>query len=99
MRLTIVQRLIVVATIAMLFFILEITVGFLTHSLVLVADAFHILSDVIGYIVALLAILYGKKPEVGGSQFTYGYKRAEVLGAFFNGGESLVVMFRQGEHR
>lgn len=76
-----------VIAIASTFLVLELVVGFITGSLVLVADAFHILSDIIGYIVAYFAIRFAgqlpRRPEL----YTFGYKRAETLGAFFNGGK------------
>lgn len=37
------------------FFIVEIVLGFRQRSLALVADAFHVASDIIGFIVALVA--------------------------------------------
>jgi len=38
------------------FFVAEISVGFYTHSLALVADAFHYMNDLVGFIVALVAL-------------------------------------------
>lgn len=81
------QKILIVIGIATLFLFLEIAVGFVTRSLALVADAFHVLSDVIGYVVALVATKYSKRSKVSSLQYTYGYRKAEVLGAFFNGGE------------
>lgn len=37
------------------FFLVEIVLGFRQRSLALVADAFHVASDIIGFIVALVA--------------------------------------------
>lgn len=37
------------------FFIVEIVLGFRQRSLALVADAFHVASDIIGFVVALVA--------------------------------------------
>lgn len=77
------QRIGLVVAIASIFLVLEIVVGFLTRSLALVADAFHILSDLMGYVVAMLAIKVSKRP--GKAQYTFGLRRTEILGAFFNG--------------
>lgn len=89
-KITIQHRILGVIAIALAFLILELVVGFLTRSLALVADAFHITSDIIGYVVALLAAKYGggKKGQRVDEKYTYGYRRAETLGGFFNGGES-----------
>jgi solute carrier family 30 (zinc transporter), member 1 len=40
-------------------FLAEIIVGYLVHSIALIADAFHMLSDVISLLVALYAIQVG----------------------------------------
>lgn len=48
-------------------------------SLAVVTDAAHLLSDCIGFIVALLAIAFAKRPP--DARMTFGYKRLEVLGA------------------
>lgn len=48
-------------------------------SLAVVTDAAHLLTDCIGFIVAMVAIsLAKKKPD---RRMTFGYKRFEVLGA------------------
>ncbi|KAE8422834.1 cation efflux protein [Aspergillus pseudocaelatus] len=86
-----IQRLSVVIGISMCFFIAEISVGFYTHSLALVADAFHYLNDLVGFIIALVAAIVAEKHNPPKS-FTYGWQRAQLLGAFFNG----VLLFGLG---
>ncbi|PKY05613.1 cation diffusion facilitator family metal ion transporter [Aspergillus campestris IBT 28561] len=78
------QRLSAVIVIASLFFISEIAVGFYTHSLALVADAFHYLSDLVGFVVALVAVRVSESGESPDS-LSFGWQRAQLLGAFFNG--------------
>ena len=39
-----------------LFFVAEITTGYITHSVALIADSFHMLSDVISLIVGFIAV-------------------------------------------
>lgn len=67
--------------------IFEVTVGILIGSLALVSDAVHNFSDV----GALSLSWWGEKVKERGNtkSKTYGYKRAEVLIAFFN---SLVLL-------
>lgn len=65
-----------------LFFLIELSVGFAVHSLALMADAFHMLNDVISLAVGLWAVSISKKETT--LQYTYGWQRAEILGAFFN---------------
>ena len=86
-RVTKLQRIAVVIAIATAFLLLELAVGFITRSLVLVADAFHIMSDIIGYLVALVAVKYANKSSESSQQYTYGFRSAEMLGGFFNGGQ------------
>ena len=84
LKLTPTQRLSIVIGISFSFFVAEIAVGFTTHSLALIADAFHYLTDLVGFIVALVAIrvsVDGKSPK----GFSFGWQRAQLLGAFFNG--------------
>lgn len=65
------------------FFLVEIVVGYATNSMALVADSFHMLSDVVSLFVGFIALRYSK----GGKQtsrYTFGWARAEVLGALVN---------------
>ncbi|KAJ4324477.1 Zinc resistance conferring protein [Fusarium piperis] len=64
------------------FFLLELVTGFLAHSLALMADAFHMLNDIISLVIGLWAVKASQK--VSTDQFTFGWVRAEILGAFFN---------------
>ncbi|KAM0185710.1 hypothetical protein ACHAPA_011882 [Fusarium lateritium] len=60
-------------------------VGFYTHSIALIADAFHYLNDLIGIVVALIALVVQDRVEPAPQAYTYGWQRATILGAFFNG--------------
>ena len=61
----------------------EIVGGLLTGSLALLADAVHMLSDNVSLALALLAVRLAARPPT--PQRSYGYKRAEILAALFNG--------------
>ncbi|KAJ6180382.1 hypothetical protein N7519_010843 [Penicillium mononematosum] len=67
-----------------LFLVVVVFVGFYTHSIALIADAFHYLNDLVGFVIALVAL---KKSERSDSpkELTFGWQRAQLLGAFFNG--------------
>ena len=65
------------------FFFVEIIVGYLTNSVSLVADAFHMLSDVVSLVIGLYAVRVAKRTS--STRNTYGWIRAEVLGALVNG--------------
>ena len=65
------------------FFLTEIIVGYITNSMALIADSFHMLSDVASLIVGYLALRYSNV-EAPRDRYTFGYARAEVLGALVN---------------
>lgn len=64
------------------FFLVELISGFLVHSLALMADAFHMLNDIISLLVGLWAVNLAQKATT--DKYSYGWIRAEILGAFFN---------------
>lgn len=65
------------------FFLLELIIGYMSHSLALIADSFHMLNDIISLLVALWAVNVAKNRNPDAS-YTYGWKRAEILGALVN---------------
>jgi cobalt-zinc-cadmium efflux system protein len=69
--------------------VIEAVGAALTGSLALLADAGHMVSDVIGLVVALVAVSVAAKPATDRS--TFGFQRAEVFGAAVNGVILLVV--------
>ena len=60
----------------------EFIAGRVGHSLALVTDGWHNLSDVPSLALAWVALYFGRKPP--DHQRTYGYQRAGVLAAFVN---------------
>jgi len=64
------------------FVVIEVIAGFITHSLSLLTDAGHNLSDVAGLALALLAFKLSKVGSNG--VYTYGYKRSTILVSVFN---------------
>jgi cobalt-zinc-cadmium efflux system protein len=65
------------------FLVAEVIGGILADSLALLADAGHMLSDVLSLGIALFAAWLAGRP--GGPSRTFGYRRAEILAALFNG--------------
>ncbi|XP_049888170.1 zinc transporter 1-like [Pectinophora gossypiella] len=63
------------------FFFVELIVGYVTNSMALVADSFHMLSDVAALVIAFLSVKMSPKKW---SKNTFGWARAEVLGALVN---------------
>lgn len=64
------------------YILVEVILGLAAHSLSLVADAGHNLSDALGLLVAWgAAALSAQKPT---ARHTYGYRRSSILAALFN---------------
>jgi cobalt-zinc-cadmium efflux system protein len=61
----------------------EVVAGIVGHSLALLADAGHMLTDVAALVFALVAAAMAARPAAG--RWTYGYSRVEILAAQANG--------------
>ncbi len=62
--------------------VVEGTVGIVSGSLVLIADAGHMLTDVAALTLSLVAIWFAQRPA--SRERTFGYYRVEILAALFN---------------
>src|SRR4051812_14982048 len=71
------------------FLIVEVVVALAAHSLALIADAGHLLTDVVALAAALLAARLAARPARG--PWTFGLRRAEILSAAGNGISLAVV--------
>jgi len=83
------NRLLIAIGIVATVLVVEVVGAWLSGSLSLLADAGHMLSDLTGLIVALLATIVAARPA--SDRQTFGYRRAEVFGALINGLILLVV--------
>jgi len=82
-------RLIAALGLIALFMAAEVAVGVLAHSLALLSDAAHMLSDVAALAVSIIALRLAQRPPRGG--LTFGLKRAEILAALVSGATLLVL--------
>ncbi|MCP8616031.1 cation diffusion facilitator family transporter [Salirhabdus salicampi] len=71
------------------FMIIEAIGGLLTNSLALLSDAGHMFSDAFALGLSLFAMSIGQKGTSAAK--TYGYRRFEILAAFFNGLTLLLI--------
>lgn len=71
------------------FMAVEVVIGYAAHSLALISDAAHMLTDAASIVLALVAMRLAARPARGG--YTYGLKRAEILSAQANGVALLVL--------
>jgi len=81
----------IVFSITLVYFIVEVIVGFMSNSLALLSDAAHMLTDVAGQALALFAIWMASK--LRNSKKTYGYLRTEIFSALIN---AIVLIFISG---
>ena len=85
MNLTTVSRkhvLVIVLSLTSVYFVVQIIIGLVIGSLALLSDAGHMLIDVCGLVMALLAILFNQKTAT--PKRTYGFYRAEILTSLIN---------------
>jgi cobalt-zinc-cadmium efflux system protein len=75
-------RLVAVFAISLTILVVEVVGSVVTNSLALLADAGHVLADVAGIGLALLAISFAGRPATAGR--TFGYLRLEILAAIAN---------------
>ncbi len=82
-----------------LYMLAEVIGGLMTNSLALLADAGHMLTDVGGLGLALLAIKFAERPAT--PEKTYGYYRVEILAALTNAvvliGISIFILYEAYE--
>jgi cobalt-zinc-cadmium efflux system protein len=77
------RRLLVVLGVTSAYFATELVGGYLTGSLALLSDAVHMLTDIAALCLGMLTLWISTRPA--SSAKTYGYLRAEILGALLNG--------------
>jgi len=72
------------------FLLIEFVGGLLTGSLALLADAGHMLTDVLALGLAIFVAHLAMRPAT--PERTFGFLRAEVIGAFVNGGTLILIV-------
>ncbi|HUY19043.1 MAG TPA: cation diffusion facilitator family transporter [Candidatus Binataceae bacterium] len=76
-------RLRIVLAVTIAYCAIEFVVGYYANSLALISDAVHMLTDIAALVIGLLTLWVSTRPASAGK--TYGYLRAEILGALLNG--------------
>lgn len=85
-----VKLLILSFVINMLLSVAEIVGGIVSGSVSLIGDALHNTSDAFSILIAVIAFKIGNKKA--SAKYTYGFKRAEIIGGFVN----LILLFISG---
>ena len=83
------RRLVVALGLIVGFMAVEVAVGILAHSLALVSDAAHMLTDAAAIGLSVVAVRVARRPA--GGAMTFGWLRVEILAAAVNGATLLVL--------
>ena len=62
-----------------MFMVTEIIGGIISGSLAILTDAAHLLSDLAGFAISIVALVIGSRAPT--NSLTFGYHRAETVGA------------------
>lgn len=77
------KALIVSGVLTGFYFVVELGIGLWSGSVAVISDAFHTFSAVGGVLIALVALRLSERPAT--AENTFGWGRAEIIGALFNG--------------
>jgi cobalt-zinc-cadmium efflux system protein len=83
------RRLVVVLVLTAVYMLAEAIGGWLSHSLALIADAGHMLSDVAALGLSLFAVWISRRPPTPAR--SYGYQRTEILAALANAATLIAI--------
>ncbi|MEO8335810.1 MAG: cation diffusion facilitator family transporter [bacterium] len=83
------RRLVVVLVLTAIYMLAEAVGGWLSHSLALIADAGHMLSDVAALGLSLFAVWISRRPPTPAR--SYGYHRTEILAALANAATLIAI--------
>ncbi|OPE46591.1 cation diffusion facilitator family transporter, partial [Mycolicibacterium diernhoferi] len=78
-----VSRMIIGAAVLGTFFVLELVTALMINSIALLADAGHMLTDLVAMFMGLTAVLLARRGSTSAAR-TYGWHRAEVFTAVAN---------------
>ena len=78
-----VSRMLIASAILTAFFVIELTTALLINSIALLADAGHMLTDLVAMFMGLTAVLLARRGSASPAR-TYGWHRAEVFTAVAN---------------
>jgi zinc transporter 2 len=73
------NKLVIVSIVCTVFMIIELIGGYMADSIAIMSDAAHMLSDLLGFIISIFSIIIASRKS--NTKMTYGYHRAEVIGA------------------
>uniref|UniRef100_A0A915DK42 Uncharacterized protein n=1 Tax=Ditylenchus dipsaci TaxID=166011 RepID=A0A915DK42_9BILA len=71
--------LILISGLTLAFILAEVVGGWWSGSLAIMTDAFHMISDLVSFLISIMAIHLARRPP--SAKYSFGFQRAEVLGA------------------
>jgi cation diffusion facilitator family transporter len=77
------SKLIRITLMSLIFMAVELVGGYLANSIAIFADAFHLLSDVLAYLISLGAVWLSTRPNPP-RYLSFGWEKAQPLGALIN---------------
>ena len=75
----VITKLMKISAFCFVFMLIELFGGYIASSLAIMTDAAHLLSDLSGFIISIVSLYIATRPA--NFELTYGYHRAEVVGA------------------
>lgn len=79
-RRRIIKKFLLVTSLDIIFMFAEGVAGIISNSIVILTDALDLLSDFFGHSISLFSLTISRRPPT--EVLTYGYLRADVIGAF-----------------
>ncbi|XP_025089498.1 zinc transporter 2-like [Pomacea canaliculata] len=76
------KRLLIASFLCLIFMVGELVGGYFAHSLAVMSDAAHLLTDFASFMIGLMALHLSSRPST--ARFNFGWYRAEVLGALLS---------------
>jgi hypothetical protein len=73
------KKLVVVLFVCMCFMAVEVAGGIIAHSIAILSDAAHLLSDLLGFVISIVSVYISGLPA--STRHSYGFHRAGVIGA------------------
>lgn len=76
------KKLVIVIIISFIFITGEFVGGYISGSISVISDAFHLVTDLLGFVVSFVFMWFAKKKP--NEIMTFGYHRMELMGALGN---------------
>ena len=76
------KKLMIAMTLSMIFIVAELVGGIISHSIAVISDCLHLVTDLIGFIISFIALRYSVKKSTRLNSF--GFHRVEIIGVLAN---------------